>query len=46
MSIFFVTLCLSVVHNYFNNPTKLFSDLYLAKLYKRLRKWWREVYII
>jgi len=22
---------LSILHNYFNNPTKLFSDLHLAK---------------
>jgi len=25
---------LSVLHNYFNNSTKLFSDLYLAKFFK------------
>jgi len=26
-----LTAILSVIHNYFNGPTKLFSDLYLAK---------------
>jgi len=33
MSKLFATLssCLSVLHNYFDDPTKLFSDLYLAK---------------
>jgi len=26
-----LTTSLSVLHNYFDGPTKLFSDLYLAK---------------
>ena len=26
-----VATCLSVLHNYFDGPTKLFSDMYLAK---------------
>jgi len=30
--------CLSVLHNYFGGPTKLFSDLYLAKFLNTLLK--------
>jgi len=26
-----LAISLNVLHNYFNDPTKLFSDLYLAK---------------
>jgi len=25
--------CLSILHNYFDDPTKLFSDLYLVKFF-------------
>jgi len=33
-----ITTNLSVLYNYFNNSTKLFSDLYLAKFFNALTK--------
>jgi len=34
----FLTISLSVLYNYFNSVTKLFSNLYLAKLLNILAK--------
>lgn len=31
-NLYILTIILSALYNYFNDPTKLFSDLYLAKL--------------
>jgi len=33
-----IVASLNVLHNYFDNPTKLFSDLYLAKFLNILAK--------